>query len=131
MGKSEEAELGLDEFLQKEAISSEELIYLLKKRDENQIKLLLVDIRELEENMELSIVGTDILFPISKIHLYPNVLEQLRHENVVLYCRTGSRTTYLLQVMKKMGFENVSHLKNGIVEYRGEIMSKKTPPIVY
>lgn len=128
MEKSKER-LDVGEIFQKSSINSEELIFLLQNKEE--VDFLLIDIREMEENSAFSIKDTDILFPISKIHLYPNVLEELRHKQAVLYCRTGSRTTYLLQIMQKMGFEKVSHLEGGIVNFGGVIVSKKAPPIVY
>lgn len=118
-------------FFEKDSISSDELVDLLEKRSADSIHFLLIDIRESEENRALSIVGTDVLFPISKIHMYPDVLEKLRHENVILYCRSGSRTAHLLAVMQRMGYEHVSHLVDGIIEYRGEMTNKKAPPIVY
>lgn len=117
--------------LSKKLITSGELIFLLDGRRKGLIKFLLVDIREPREHESLSIEGTDMLFPVSKIHLYPEVLEELRHINFVFYCTNGGRSTHLLEVSKKMGFPQGCQLNNGILSYQGKTKKDLMPANIF
>jgi len=108
------------EILAKDSISSKELEELLHVRAKGECEFLLVDVRELFEFEDSSIVGTDLLLPFTRIHLYEKDLERLRQTPFVLYCRTGNRTGHLLQVFERMGFMQRSHLGDGIVAYNGQ-----------
>jgi len=108
------------EILSKDSINSDELEQLLHVRAQNRCNFLLVDVRELFEFEDKSIVGVDLLLPFSRLHLYEKELEKLKQTPFVLYCRTGNRTGHLLQVFERMGFSQKCHLKDGIVSYKGE-----------
>ncbi len=112
----------LEKILKNMNLSSDELEILLKAREKGIISFKLVDIREVYEYSEASIKGTDLLLPTSVIHLHMDKLESLKNEPVVLYCRTGNRTGHVLMILKRMGFDKISHLANGILSYRGEIL---------
>ncbi len=112
----------LEKILKNMNLSSNELEILLKAREKGIISFKLVDIREVYEYTEASIKGTDLLLPTSVIHLHMDKLESLKNEPVVLYCRTGNRTGHVLMILKRMGFDKISHLANGILSYRGEIL---------
>lgn len=109
------------EILAKESIDSGELEYLLHVRKEGKCEFLLVDVRELFEFNEKSIVGVDLLLPFTRIHLFEKELEKLKNTPFVLYCRTGNRTGHLLHVFGRMGYHQRSHLGDGIVKYDGKI----------
>lgn len=117
--------------LTKKVITSGELIFLLDGRRKGFVNFMLVDIREPREHKNLSIEGTDTLFPVSKIHLYPEVLEELRHISFVFYCTNGGRSTYLLEVSKKMGFPQGSQLDNGILGYQGKTGKDLVPANIF
>lgn len=117
--------------LSKKTISSGELIFLLDGRRKGLINFMLVDIREPREHKNLSIEGTDTLFPASKIHHYPEVLEELRHINFVFYCTNGGRSSYLLDVSKKMGFPQGCQLINGILGYQGKCGKNSIPENIF
>lgn len=119
------------EFFKKRFINSDELIFLLKQREAKNIEFLLIDIREPYENRAISIEGTDILFPISKIPKNLDILEKFRDKKVVLYCRSGNRTEYLLSVAEQMEFNHMCHLKGGIIEYKGVTLRNQVPNIIY
>jgi predicted sulfurtransferase len=48
-----------------------------------------------------------------------NKLENIKDKFIVLYCRTGSRTGQMLYILKRMGFQKIAHLSDGIVQYSG------------
>lgn len=37
-----------------------------------------------------------------------------KNKQYLLYCKAGVRSAYALEIMKKLGFKNVSHIKDGI-----------------
>lgn len=117
--------------LSKKSITSGELIFLLDGRRKGLIDFALIDIREPSEHKGLSIAGTDVLFPVSKMHLYPEVLEELRHENFVIYCSVENRSSLLVKTMKKMGFVQITQLKGGMVSYKGETATNVSPPNIF
>ncbi len=118
----------LENMLKNINISSQELETLLKARERKEIDFKLVDIREIYEYTDASIKGTDLLLPTSVIHLHMDELEKLKNEPVILYCRTGNRTGHVLMILRRMGFDKVSHLANGILSYRGEILQNAPIP---
>ncbi|MDX1808117.1 MAG: rhodanese-like domain-containing protein [Sulfurospirillaceae bacterium] len=101
--------------------SSEDLKELLEFRKNNEFDFLLIDIREIFEYTDQSINGTDLLFPTTTLNQHIDELEKLKDKHIVLYCRTGSRTSYVLGVLKQqMGFTKIAHLSDGIYSYRGD-----------
>jgi len=38
----------------------------------------------------------------------------------LVYCRSGSRSRNAVQVMQELGFENILHLKHGLLEWESE-----------
>ncbi len=109
-------------------VSDSELQTLLTCKEKGLIDFLLVDIRELFEYSERSIDGTDLLLPTSTIHQQMNILEKNRDNFILLYCRTGNRTSFMLSILQKMGFEKIAHLSEGIVGYSGSISKNASIP---
>jgi len=101
-------------------LSDSQLKQLLDCRENGEVEFTLIDIREMFEYSDLSIKNTDMLLPTSTIHMYMNKLEQLKDSFVVLYCRTGNRTGQMLHILRRMGFDKIAHLSNGIVQFSGE-----------
>lgn len=108
-------------------ISDSELKTLLTCKDNGEVDFKLIDIRELFEYTNLSIKGTDMLFPTSSMHMHMNELEKIKESFIILYCRTGNRTGQMLQILYRMGFKKVAHLSDGIVQFSGETL--KNAPI--
>lgn len=117
-----------NDILNKKFISSKELNFLLENREKGLVKFILIDIQDAKAHRNLSITGTDVLFPISKMHLYSEVLEQLRHVDFVMYCKNGKRTAYMQRVMSKMGFMQGAILKGGILAFDGKTSYNTMPP---
>lgn len=80
-------------------------------------KLNLVDVREPEENAEFNIGG--ILLPMHMIHtMQIEPIENLRNDEVILYCRSGNRSMQAAHVLEMLGFSNVKNLAGGMVEWK-------------
>ncbi len=101
-------------------VEDEELQNLLKHRKDGKFDFKLIDIREIYEYSNSSIDETDLLFPTTMLHEYMDHLDELKDKYIVLYCRTGSRTSQVLNILKRMGFEKVAHLTSGIIAFSGE-----------
>jgi rhodanese-related sulfurtransferase len=109
-------------------LSDIELKELLTCRENGKIAFQLIDIREMFEYSDLSIKGTDILFPTSTMHMHMDVLEKIKESFIILYCRTGSRTGQMLNILKRMGFKKIAHLSDGIVQFSGEKLKNAPLP---
>lgn len=77
----------------------------------------LVDVREPEENAEFNIGG--ILLPLGKIQsLETEPIDDLKNEEIVLYCRSGNRSAQACMFLEMSGFSNVKNLTGGMNEWR-------------
>ncbi len=118
----------LEKMMKNPEISSEVLELLLKEREKGNIDFILMDIRETFEFDQSSIVGCDMLIPTSVIGNYIDKFEELKDKHIILYCRTGNRTYQVMHALNNMGYNNISHLSNGILSYFGEKISNAPYP---
>lgn len=101
-----------------------ELKEMLEKRNKNEIDFLLVDIREEPEKKLVEIEGSvfinkDDIFANDGLALIP------KDKPVVLYCRSGNRSTEVMNYLKHNGFLEVTHLEGGIVSWVKDIETNK------
>lgn len=84
------------------------------KQQLDQGSITLVDVREPFEYHKEHIPGA-ILVPLSrfKAQQIPQTAEK-----VVLYCRSGHRSSIAAQKLLKAGFSDVAHLEHGISAWR-------------
>jgi phage shock protein E len=47
-------------------------------------------------------------------------LTELRHKQVVLYCRSGRRTALAVEVLRKAGFKRLAHLEGDYLAWESE-----------
>lgn len=83
-----------------------------KKHYDNNIEFL--DIREQHEFDQARIPGSSLL-PMSQINA--RFQEIPKDKEVVVYCRTGSRSASLLGQLATLGYNNLMNLENGIVDW--------------
>ena len=77
----------------------------------------LIDIREQNEWNQGYIEGARLV-PLSQLH---NNLELIpRDRDVVLYCRSGSRSAHALEMLRAAGYNRAKHLKGGILAWQRE-----------
>src|SRR5437763_667538 len=95
-----------------ENISVQEVKDRLAKGEE----LHLIDVREPDENAAFNIGGT--LLPLGQIHsMQIDDIEDLKDDEVIIYCRTGNRSTQAAMFLEMLGFKNVKNLAGGMVEW--------------
>ena len=96
-----------------QTISVEEVKERLNKGEQ----LHLVDVREPSENAEFNIGGT--LLPLGEIRNYnTDAIDDLKNEEVILYCRSGNRSGIATQILEQMGFANVKNLTGGMLAWK-------------
>jgi rhodanese-related sulfurtransferase len=89
----------------------------VKERLDKGEKLNLVDVREPHEHAEFNIGG--VLFPLGKIQaMQVDELEELKDEEVILYCRSGNRSGQAAMILDTMGFSNTKNLAGGMLKWQ-------------
>jgi rhodanese-related sulfurtransferase len=78
---------------------------------ESRPSLIVLDVRTQEE-FENGHIENAILIPDSELE---NRLDELsRDDELLVYCRTGNRSSSAVRVLGENGFIKVFHMKNGI-----------------
>jgi len=89
----------------------------VKRRIDAGEELHLVDVREPFENAEFNIGG--ILLPLGMIRsMQTDEIDDLKDEEVILYCRTGNRSGQAAMFLESMGFTNTKNLVGGVVAWQ-------------
>ena len=80
---------------------------------ENNEHPVLVDVREPHEREEFNIGGLHI--PLGKImSMQADELDDMKDEEIILYCRSGQRSMQAALMLETMGFKNVKNLEGGM-----------------
>ena len=89
----------------------------VKQRLEAGEKLNLVDVREPHENAEFNIGG--LLLPLGKVQtMQVDDIEDLKGEEVIIYCRSGNRSGQAALILDTLGFTNVKNLTGGMLGWQ-------------
>ena len=79
----------------------------------------LVDVREPHENAEFNIGG--VLVPLGKIQtMQTEELDELKNDEVIVYCRSGNRSGQACLILETMGFTNVKNLVGGMLDWQAK-----------
>lgn len=93
-------------------ITVEELKELLESGD----KINLIDVRSPEE-FEADNIGGQLM-PLGKLPLQLYKIEDLKSEEIYLFCRSGNRSGMAKNILIAHGFEKVHNVLGGILAYR-------------
>jgi rhodanese-related sulfurtransferase len=89
----------------------------LKGRMDAGEKLNLIDCREPHENAEFNIGGK--LLSLGKIQaMQIDEIEQLKDEEVIIYCRSGNRSTIACLFLDTLGFKNTKNMGGGVLAWK-------------
>ena len=89
----------------------------VKQRLDAGEKLNLIDVREPHENAEFNIGGK--LLPIGNIQsMQVEDIEDLKNEEVILYCRSGNRSGISASILDQLGFTNTKNLVGGMLAWQ-------------
>lgn len=92
----------------------------LKARMDQGDTPVLVDVREHFERRIADLPGEgQIRIPTGEVL---QRMEELQgHGEVVVYCRSGSRSAWAVRLLRERGLENVMNLKGGILAWAREV----------
>lgn len=90
----------------------------LKARLDAGEKINLIDVREPNEYAADNLGGT--LIPLGELTYRVDELDDLQNEEVVVYCRSGSRSGMAQQILEENGFTNVRNMTGGMLAYRAQ-----------
>jgi len=83
---------------------------------ETDDKPLLVDVREEDEYTgELGHIAGSILYPLKELGVQADTLD--KDTNIICVCRAGVRSTTAAAILTGLGFEDVSNLRDGMIEW--------------
>ncbi len=80
----------------------------------------LVDVREPHENAEFNIGG--LLLPLGKIQtMQVDEIEDLKDQEVFVYCRSGNRSGQACMILETMGYKNVVNVTGGMLAWQEKV----------
>lgn len=92
----------------------------LKERLDNEHPLVLVDVREPKEYPIADLAEYDpVRIPVGEV--LGRMEELSRDDNLVIYCRSGSRSAWAVQQLLAAGYDKVFNLDGGILRWRIEV----------
>jgi rhodanese-related sulfurtransferase len=91
----------------------------LKERMDKGEQLNIIDVREEHENEEFNIGGQ--LIPLGTLPDHISELDNLKEEEVIVYCRSGNRSGQAKMFMSDMGFTRVRNLVGGMLNWQAKI----------
>jgi len=103
-------------------LDGDEIESLLEAREFGMIEFNLIDVREWMEWKQGRIAGTDYLIPTTSFYNQLGQIEDQKDKPIIVYCLTGSRSAYCQEVLKDMGWKQVSNYRQGIIAYRGKVL---------
>ena len=81
---------------------------------ESRPNLIILDVRTQEEYDDGHIEGA-LLIPVSELE---NRLDELeKNSEILVYCRTGNRSSTAVNILKQNGFTKIFHLADGITAW--------------
>ena len=96
----------------------------LKARIDAGEKINLIHVREPNEYAEFNINGT--LIPLGKVQtMQIDEIEDLKEEEIIVYCRSGNRSGQACMFLDAMGFTNTKNLVGGMLEWQEKFTEKK------
>lgn len=90
----------------------------LKNRLDKGETLNLIDVREPNE-YEADNIGAQLI-PLGDLSHRLDELDGLQDEEVIVHCRSGSRSAKAQQILEQNGFTNVRNVIGGMLAYRAQ-----------
>ncbi|MGI8634908.1 MAG: rhodanese-like domain-containing protein [Segetibacter sp.] len=88
----------------------------LKARMNAGEKLNILDVREDVERSDFNIGGTHIrLGRIQEMAI--DDIEDLKDEEVIIYCRSGNRSQVAAHILEHLGFKNTVNVSGGMLDW--------------
>lgn len=92
----------------------------LKEKIDSGEKINLVDVREPHEHSDFNIGG--ILLPLGQVQMLQiDAIEDLKNEEIYIYCRSGNRSGQACMMLETMGFANLTNVSGGMLAWQDRI----------
>jgi rhodanese-related sulfurtransferase len=79
---------------------------------------MILDVREPEEYTgELGHISGSLLIPLKDLTARAGELEKHKDNHIIVVCRAGVRSTTAAAILTGLGFEHVSNLKGGMLDW--------------
>jgi sulfur dioxygenase len=89
---------------------------------------LLLDVREPEEYTgELGHIPKSLLIPLKDLPSRASELEKYKDRHIIAICRSGVRSTTAAAILTGLGFEQVSNLKGGMLDWNNQNLPLERP----
>lgn len=88
----------------------------LRSRLASNEHLHLIDVRQPEEHEEFALANS-LLIPLRELPERVGELEALKHEELIIYCRSGNRSNQACMFLELSGFTNVCHVAGGMLAW--------------
>lgn len=85
---------------------------------------LVLDVREDSEYQSGHIIDS-VHIPMGQLASRVSELEKYKNKNIILGCRSGSRSGRALGILKKHGFEKVHNLRGGVLAWENDNLPMK------
>ncbi len=91
---------------------------VLSKMLNNEEDIILLDVREAEQRSEGEIYA-DESYTMTRGNLEFRIMNMIKDRDaiIVTYCRSGGRSVFAAQTLKKLGYKNAYSLKGGLKEW--------------
>lgn len=91
----------------------------LKARMDAGEKLNIIDVREDVERADFNIGGTPL--PLGRIQsLAIDDIEDLKDQEVIIYCRSGNRSQVAAHILESAGFKNTVNVSGGMLDWEAK-----------
>lgn len=94
-------------------------VHELKKLLDGGQAPVLLDVRTPQEHQQGNIGGKHV--PLNELPARISELQALKDREIVVYCRSGSRSGQAVQFLRNHGFEHVQNLHGGMSQWSREI----------
>ena len=91
-----------------------------KMMEEGKFQLIL-DVRGEDEFKEGHIKDAKVI-PDSELENRLSEIEEYKDKNVLVYCRSGKRSTKASEILANNEFKNVYHMHEGMINWDGDII---------
>ncbi|MEY2901764.1 MAG: hypothetical protein RLY89_870 [Bacteroidota bacterium] len=89
----------------------------LKAKIDAGDQIHLVDVREPHEHSDFNIGG--ILLPLGQVQtMQVDAIEDLKNQEVFVYCRSGNRSGQACLILETMGFTNLTNVSGGMLAWQ-------------
>lgn len=88
----------------------------LKQKLDNKEQFVFIDVREPWENEEFNLGAK--LIPLGTLINQLWELEDYKNDEIVIHCKSGSRSGMAKAMLQANGFSNVRNLLGGVLEWK-------------